>query len=92
MLTVIDTPSGETIYFEGGCRIKSIRVVGMAAGDTVVVTNQDGDTIWETIAAIENYVEESVMTRDWPQGFLVTALDSGKLYVETDPYYASQFL
>lgn len=86
---IIDTAANADAVAElagmaGNVKIKSIRWVGgESEGDTVVVMNLSSDTeIWSSVSDGPDWTDE-LLYEDWVHdGFRVTTLDSGKLYVE----------
>ncbi len=79
------TTSGSTVYFSTGCNVISIRVVGMTtAGHQVEIVDPSNLHLWGTESAGPSYCEESILTRQWPNGFKVTTLDSGYVDVEAN--------
>ena len=60
-------------------------VDGTAPGDTVVIQDGAGRTVWESVAAGTHYGETDTFPA--PRlytGLTVSALDSGRLYVDFD--------
>lgn len=60
-----------------------------SAGDSVIVKDGAGKTIWETRATGAQYVEESRVPLE-ATGIAVTTLTSGKLYIYFSPYDATR--
>lgn len=79
---IIDTASATPIT-EDDVYIQALRWVSTAAsaGDEVVVTNADGDTVWQSFATGANYIEESQVPLRITDGLAVPTLDSGILYL-----------
>jgi len=78
---IIDT-AGAGVLQSGNLRAYTIRWVGAtAAGHKCTITDSAGKVKWEDIASGANYVTESRVEVDW-DGFKVTVLDSGKVYIE----------
>ena len=50
------------------------------AGDQVVITDKNGDMVWESVATGANYVEETPFSLS-ANGFELTTIDSGRVYV-----------
>lgn len=63
-------------------KIRAIRWVsaGAAAGHQIVLTDADGNTVWETVATGANYVEESRVPVDVPS-LTLFARSSGTVYI-----------
>lgn len=76
---ILDTaanPWTEKIY------IKSIRWVskGGVAGDDLVLQDGSARNIWEGVAPGANHSEEAIIER-WFNGYDLTVIDNGKLYI-----------
>lgn len=65
------------------CKVKSIRWVGASDGDQCIVQNfNSSNEIWAAKASGANFTDE-ILIEDWlMDGFKVTTLGSGVLYVD----------
>ncbi|MEE9586109.1 MAG: hypothetical protein V3W09_04335 [Nitrososphaerales archaeon] len=65
--------------------IKSVRWVaeaGVAGNNISIVDPQNtGETLWESVVSGANYVEAQLSETRWANGFRVSVLDSGTLYI-----------
>lgn len=65
--------------------VREIRWVGASsAGDRCEIHDPQGNLLWDSVAAGDNYVEADHEPRDWRTGFVITTLESGalRIYVE----------
>lgn len=84
---IIDT-AGATSTWTGPVHIRQMEWVPAAAGDDLTVTDKNGNTIWSVTNALADGVagKESIDLRGrtpW-QGFIVSAIGGGTLYVYLD--------
>lgn len=65
--------------------VKSVRWVAgatSAAGEHISIDDpQTNAILWETTASGANYVEEVLLETTWPNGFEVSDIDNGILYI-----------
>ena len=64
-------------------RVAGIRWVGATTGNTVVIQNRDTSpaTMWESVGATANFIDTDNAKRRWPNGFSVSMISGGTLYV-----------
>ena len=64
-------------------KVKSVRWVGgTTAGHAAIIRDPvTNTTLWESLAAGVNNVEENLQENWWPNGFEVPTLASGNLYI-----------
>lgn len=83
---IIDTASSTAITTDL-VRVRGIRWVGAStAAHAATIKDKNAKVVWDSVASGANYVE-SDLTNSPPQGWnwqglAVTALGSGKLYIE----------
>lgn len=78
------TAAADSVIF--GIRIKSIRWVcgaAGAAGDTAILTDLDGVEIFKSIADGQYYIDIMPLYK-WVNGFIVSQLDEGEIYVNVE--------
>jgi hypothetical protein len=77
---VLDTAEAVTTE---AVKVKSIRWVSesASAGHNVVISDSDGKVLWEATAPGANQGESEIIENWWKNGFTLTTLDSGKVYV-----------
>lgn len=64
-------------------RVKSVRWVGAADGDELVITNyNDTVEIWRSIATAADFSDSFLVEDDWMDGFKVITLGSGRVYID----------
>lgn len=62
--------------------VQSIRWVGGQSGDEVEIADADGNIVWSSIAAANDFVDnDNSIDLRLPGGFSVPTLDGGILYV-----------
>lgn len=80
---IIDT-AGATTIISTRVWVTGIRWVGATtAGHQAVIQDANGRVLWEAIAGTTNWDEESFIPMVWRDGFKVSTLTSGKLYIYT---------
>lgn len=81
---IIDTASGTPITTDW-ITLKSIRWVGGATNDVATIQDQASNVVWSSTATTPTYNENDLIEnyRERPiNGLKVTALPSGKLYLQ----------
>ena len=77
--------AGATIIATGNLTVKSVRWVGATtAAHGLVIQDSASNELFKSTASGANYVEESILDRRWWNGFKVTTLGSGDVYVEAE--------
>lgn len=77
--------AGSTIIASGNVMVKSVRWVGATtAGHGLVIQDSASNELFKSAASAANYVEESILDRKWYNGFKVTTLGSGDVYIEAE--------
>lgn len=82
--TVWNASTSPLSGFDGPVKIKSIRWVGATtAGHQLVITNfNDTDRIFASVADGANFLDEILIEDGCKDGFKVTTLGSGVVYVD----------
>lgn len=65
------------------CRVKSVRWVGADAEADLIITNfNDTVKIFAAHASTDDFTDEILIEDDWMDGFKVTTLGSGVVYID----------
>lgn len=64
-------------------RVKVIRWVaeGAVAGNNVVLTDRNGNKVWESTATAANFTDQTNLENDFRNGLILTVMDAGTLYL-----------
>ena len=79
----IDTVQSKTsAYASFPVLVKTIRwASATTAGHTCQIISAKGNTLWQSVASGANYIEAELVERWWYDGFLVSVLQSGQLWI-----------